>query len=792
MLNMEEYLRRPIVFIAMAFSAGIAGQYMWLINRMTLLIILIIVVLIIYMNFYKENNKKLLFVFIMIFTASAGALWFTVFDSKPSILSDFNEQEIGGEGIIISVSKKEEKNYKLVVMTNKIENSYAKEKTVIYYYGNLEEDYTLYNVVGRKIQFKGLVALPDQRRNPNTFDYRLYLKTIGIEALIRCDSENITFKEFIEGKGNRILNYLSEIKGEIYNNLLLSIGEKRAHIISGIMWGEKNNIDDDIMEMFRMNGTAHILAVSGIHVGLVYLYLNKLFFGRKNIFSDMVLILLLICYAAMANFSPSVMRAVTMITVHIISKHIYGRYDLLCSGAVTLIIMLSINPFSLFNVGFQLSFLAIFSLAVIGPFLQKIYTSFMNPAFALQLGLAPLTGYLFNYYSLASLIINIPVIFLASLIIPLGLLTIPITIFNLPFSAFQVIGNAMGYLIEMMLYLNDFVYTPGKSFFYIKSPLPSILFAYYFALFFCTSELFYILIKRKKYKVVKHVLVVWLIVTMVINSTMWDGFKKTDIIFVDVGQGDCLHIKSENGKNILIDGGGNINYDVGIKVLLPYLLKNGVEKIDAAFVTHLHQDHFDGIAALARIGFIENLYVYEGNVVNEESLLKKTGLDKRQIVYLVAEDNVIISGDISIKVLSPIKKEFSEYLNIDEKDENDNSLILKVIINEFSVLMTGDIDEKGESDLIMNNRKSNILDSDILKISHHGSRYGTSNEFLKTVNPKTAVIQVGKNNFGHPHPSIVEKIIKKDIMLYRNDENGAIGISFDEKDRHMEIITMIE
>ncbi|MBK5261940.1 MAG: DNA internalization-related competence protein ComEC/Rec2 [Peptostreptococcaceae bacterium] len=785
-------MRRPIVFIALAFSSGIVTQHLFKINTFFLVGLLIIGSIMAYIYSHKKNKINLLFAFIMITVAITGALWLTVADLKLSIISSFNNQQITGEGTVKSIVKKGEKIYKLVVVTNLIFNSPVEEKTIINYYGDLEKDYALYDLPGRKIYFDGLVILPDKRRNPNTFDYRLYLRTIGIGALIKCDPNELEINSTIEGKGNQILNYLSIIKGEISKNLVLSIGEKRSGLISGIMWGEKDNIDDDIMEQFRMNGTAHILAVSGIHIGLVYLYLNKLFWGRRNVFSDLVIIILLICYTAMANFSPSVIRAVSMIIVHIISKHTYCRYDFLCCGAVTLIIMLIMNPFSLFNIGFQLSFLAIFTLAVILPFMQKICSSFMNPIIALQFGLSPITAFTFNYFSLASLIANIPVIFLASLIIPLGLLTIPLTIFDLPFFNFHVIAHAMGYLTDAMLYINDFVYTPGKSFFYTKSPSVLFLLIYYFTLFFVTSELFLIIYTRKKYVLILKVMISILVIAILVNIATLDDFKKTDLVFVDVGQGDCLHIKAEDGKNILIDGGGNANYDVGINILLPYLLKNGVEKIDAAFVTHLHQDHYDGIAALARKGFIEKLYVYEGNIVKEEILLEKTKLTKEQIVYLVAEDNVIISRDISVKVISPKQKKFEEYLNIDEKDENSSSLILKVNIKGFSVLMTGDIDTEGESKLIDNNKQSDILYSDILKVSHHGSKYGTADEFLETVKPKVAVIQVGKNNFGHPHPSVVEKIRKKDIMLYRNDESGAIGISFDEKDKRMEIITMLE
>ena len=156
--------------------------------------------------------------------------------------------------------------------------------------------------------------------------------------------------------------------------------------------------------------------------------------------------------------------------------------------------MLIINPNALFNIGFQLSFLAIFSLAVLLPFLQKIHNSFITPIIALQFGLSPLTAFVFNYFSLGSVIANIPIIFIASLIIPLGLLTVPIVIFGLPDFLFDLFTAPIGYLMDAMLAINDLVYSPGNSFFYIKSPSILCMILYYFLLFFTTSEVFLIMV----------------------------------------------------------------------------------------------------------------------------------------------------------------------------------------------------------------------------------------------------------------------------------------------------------
>jgi len=787
-------LRRPIVFIALAFTLGIAVENLLKITIIVLISLLLIDFTGIYVFNRKRNNMNLLNILFIITILLAGALYLIIDDIKTSTISTYNNQMISGEGTVKNAIKKDDDVYKLVIDANLIMNSEVKEKTIINYYGNLEKDFAISDLIGREIYFSGIVTLPEKRRNPGTFDYSLYLKSIGIYSLIKCNQGEVNIGGNIKGKGNQILNGLSLIKGEMSKKLILSIGGKRAGVISGMMWGEKDNIDDDIMEEFRMNGTAHILAVSGIHVGLVYIYLNKLSGGRKNLSSDIIIIILLICYAAMSNFSPSVIRAVMMITVHIVSKHMFCRYDFLSCGAATLIIMLFINPYALFNVGFQLSFLAIFSLAVILPFMQKFCSTFINPIIALQVGLSPMTAFVFNYFSLSSLIGNIPVIFLASLIIPLGLLLIPLTIFHLPFFLFHIIAHAMGYLTAIMLYINDIIYIPGKSFFYIKSPSIMFMIIYYFIIFFITSELFYILYKREKYRLIIKALIAVLVLASIINVIIFDDFKKSDIVFVDVGQGDCLHIKTHNGENILIDSGGNMNYDVGAKILMPYLLKNGVTKIDAAFVTHLHQDHYGGVITLAKKGMIEKLYMYESNKAEEETILKETGLNEGQITYIAQGDKIVFDEGISVKVLSPIRKSAAYYeeQKSNQTDENANSLILKLDYNGISVLMTGDIDYNGEKNLINQYLGTEELSVNILKVSHHGSKNGTSDGFLETLKPKIAVIQVGKNNFGHPHPSVIEKIQNKDIMLYRNDKNGAIGISVNEKGKNIKIVTMLE
>ena len=228
-----------------------------------------------------------------------------------------------------------------------------------------------------------------------------------------------------------------------------------------------------------------------------------------------------------------------------------------------------------------------------------------------------------------------------------------------------------------------------------------------------------------------------------------------------------------------MDGGGSITHDIGKNTLKPYLLKNGARSVDGAFVTHLHTDHYKGIVELCREDMVERLYVYEGYMAREDEIIKDTGLDPEQIIYLHAGQKVMISNDISVEVLWPEKRSIREYERLTEGEEDENmfSLILKITIVGRTMLATGDVDTKCLDALAQ--KYGADLDIDILKAAHHGSKYSDSDAFAEAAKPEHVVFQVGKNNFGHPNEGIVEKFRRKGIMVYRNDLDGAVAFRFE-------------
>jgi competence protein ComEC len=208
-----------------------------------------------------------------------------------------------------------------------------------------------------------------------------------------------------------------------------------------------------------------------------------------------------------------------------------------------------------------------------------------------------------------------------------------------------------------------------------------------------------------------------------------------------------------------------------------------VRSVDLAVATHLHDDHYLGLKELAGKMKIRQFGTYEVNRLREQKILADNGLKKQNMLYLTEGDRVRIGKDIWIDVLYPAEHTDEEYekLLLEEENENSSSLILKVHYKSLTILMTGDLGLEGEQE-IMDYYEDNpeVLNADVLKIGHHGSRYSTGDSFLDAVSPKVAVFQVGKNNFGHPHPSVIDKCAKKGIIVYRNDLNGAIFFTYDE------------
>ena len=665
-------------------------------------------------------------------------------------LSQFEGQFNDYTGKIISVEEKDYKYYKVEIRINTVggKKFRSNENVLLNYYGIIEKPY---DMLYRNISFVASFAKAQETRNPHCFNYRKYLKSEGIGMTGTLGAFEIQNSEVTAANLRTRRKYEFSLP-ERFERFILKkkyefermVPEEVRSITLGVLFGDTDDLDEETYDSFRRNGTAHILAVSGLHVGILYGIYDRLQRKRKSRMLDLVFFFMLFTYGTLALWSTSIKRATIMIIASRIGKEFDLRYDSLTGLSFAALIIIMANPYAIFGVSFQMSFLAIMSIKFFEKVMPRNMPEVLVPTVSVTIGLGLYQAYVFNYFSFISVFVNIPIVYLAGYIVPCAIAAFMLFLMASGIGPFEMLLTGLGKLI---VFINEFASLRGKSAIDLASWNAGIVALIMFTLFFSVSETRYILNKRNNKEIIFKIYTCAVIFCLFIAKTTFSPITHDDIIFCDVGQGDCIHVRYGE-TNILIDGGGSANYNTGKNTLKPYLLKNGVTDIDLAFVTHMHTDHFKGIEELSECFRI-----------------------KKMVTESVAGEKYSVN-DLSIETLWP--------LSIDEggQEENSNCSVFLIRYGKYKIMVTGDLDEKGEKELISYYRgkgMENILKCDILKVGHHGSKTSTSEEFIQTVRPAIAVVQVGKNSFGHPTEEVLERLKNYGISVYRNDICGAIG-----------------
>ena len=661
--------------------------------------------------------------------------------------------------------------------------------------------------LGDLIDVSGEFEEPSVRRNYNGFDYKQYLKTKKIYGTIKVDFNKIKIVkknqiDTITLLAHKVKNYITYASDQMFPKEI-------SGLFVGILIGDKENITEEIEEDFKNSSLSHMLAVSGTHVSYIILGLSFLLsnFGKRytNIFS----ILFLIFFMYLTNFTASVVRACIMGIILLGSKILYRKSDIYVSMALSILIILIENPFKILDVGLILSYAGTLGIVVLYRiWSNEVKTKNKIIKYIINTLLITCSAQIFVFPIIAVYFNNVSITFFIS-----NLLATPVLAIIIIFGFFNIIvffiSNELGMIISIFLkmnieilifishscsnipYANLLVITP-KIIFVILYYLIILLYIITKKIYNIKEEWQYLsalekkeililkkIIKNKRKFIIKIISLI-LIITFV-NIIIINTNKETKIYFIDVGQGDSTLIITENKKNILIDGGGNVtnkNYDIGENILLPYLLDRGITKIDYLFVSHFDFDHVGGLYEIIDKLNVDNIIIPKNESISEEEkeFTKKAKEKHIKIYRLCQNDKIYIDKNTKIDILSPLNEE------IEENYINNNCLVFKFTYNNFSMLFTGDIEEIAEKEILKNVSK-NILKSDILKIPHHGSKTSSTDKFLECVNSKIALIGVGKNNFGHPSEEVIERLKSKNIKVYRTDLNGEIEIRVNNKNR---------
>lgn len=647
-----------------------------------------------------------------------------IININKSNISIYNNQKIINGKVIQCTSKQNKTQY---IIKNK-------EKVLINY------DQKTLCQLGSIIKVTGKTEVPKPNTNFFLFNYKNYLLSKNIK---------ITFKaEKIE-----IIKNNKQFKYKIINKLNKKINNyKSKKYMQSLILGN-NIIDEEIKESYQKNGISHLLAISGMHIlilsGTLLFILNKIL-KNQNI-SYIVIMLFLIIYMSITNFTPSIVRAILMFIVMTIKKQLNLKIESKMVLILIFCVFLLINPNYIYNLGFLLSFITSFYIMLFNK-ITKQYNTKSQKSFVISLiaFLASSPIIINNFFSLNLLspLINLVLAPLISdLIYPLSLISLVIK------PADDILFLLITFFENISLKLNKI------NFLTITLCHINIIFII----------LYYILITfiLHKWDKQKPYFLIFFLLTLIIHSSINILNPYTSLTMIDVGQGDSLLIKlKHNQGNILVDTGGQKRYDgkkefdIAKKITIPYLKAEGIREIDYLILTHGDYDHMGQAFNLIN-SFKVDKVILNNDKLNELELKLIKILEERNIPYYQ-----------NIKKLN-IGNNKLYFLNDKLYDnENDNSNVIYTKFNKIKLLLMGDAGVNVEKDIL---NKYIIENIDILKVGHHGSNTSSSKEFINKVNPKYCLISVGKNNrYGHPKKEVLNNL--RYTKVYRTDTNGSIKI----------------
>lgn len=666
-------------------------------------------------------------------------------------------------GIVRGIEEKDE-GYRIIIKPKSIKGV---KQIQVSYYDNSEFTSDIYSMLGAEITVYGELKIPEAASNYGCFNYRLYLYSRNIRFTMSAKYINcIAASDSVYWDYRRYICRTRDL-------FLSCFDEEERGFINGVIFGDKSDISENTIKEFNENSTGHILAVSGLHIGFLFALLKVLNGKRRSRISSGIIILIVLLYGEMTAWSPSTIRAVTVASLSLCHIYFEKPFDLLSAVSTSAVLILAFNPYQLFNSGFQMSFLALLGICFLTGPISHFVGEALAVLLAVQIAVIPVIVYYFCGFNPLSIFINIPIVFLASILVPFTIMLLMLTALSIHIPG--VFFTATEGLTDLIVDINRMLNFNGSFFINIRVVSIGLIVLLYILLFFICSEWLRVMIIRGNKEAILRCISCIIIPVICISAGTYNIFRNDEIVFVSVGQGDSVHINAD-GHNILIDGGGNENYNVGENILKQYLLKNGVNKIDLALLTHLHTDHYLGIFQLNNvfpIGKIGIPYAYsQADDIPDNALVIRE------------KYSINMSDDVRIDVIWPVE---SVETVTDTDDANENNTVYMVYYDNYRILVTGDLVEEDEREMISYYRGSDILKADVLKVGHHGSKTSTSEEFLDAVNPDIAVIQVGLNNmYGHPSEQTLARLSDRAIKIYRTDINGEVGLDLRKKSIHVD------
>jgi competence protein ComEC len=611
--------------------------------------------------------------------------------------------------------------------------------------------------------------------NPGAFNYRRYALTRGFQ-LEGWGREGTEIRLLGRDGGNMVLRAVADLRETMLTRIAADLPAEEGGVLKAMVLGDQSGLSEQIRKVFLLSGTYHILVISGFQVGFFAAVL--FFFARllrlPPVAGSLLTVLGVVLYTLVAGGSPPVVRAALMTGLYLLAV-IAGRgRDLYNTLALAGFILLLWNPLSLFDAGFQLTFAATGAILVavqrwdlshIARPWRWLLASLIASA-AASLGVLPILALHFNRASVTGIFANLIIVPLGGVVTALGMgYSLLLLLIR---EGFPPVQNLVLALTRTAVQAAQVFAALPLASVRLYTPTPLMVVTY-------SALLGLLLVRRFR----RRGLAIAICVALLLGQIGWKLLNRggeLQVTFLDVGQGDAIFLELADGKSILVDGGGTFDdrFDIGEQVVAPYLWYRWIRRVDVVALSHPQFDHTEGLRAV-----LENFLVgevWESGFPSYDStyLWLQNFVRERQIPLrrITRGDRIALGRGVVVTVLHPPRPFFIPRKGRLTTMSNNNSLVLHIDHQGLRLLLTGDIEEEGEASVL---DAGLMVEADLLKVPHHGSRGSSSASFLREVRPRWAVIQAGdRNPFGHPHHETLARYAAQGVEVFRTERDGAV------------------
>jgi competence protein ComEC len=671
---------------------------------------------------------------------------------------------------------------------------------------------------GDRISFRSAIRKPRNRGNPGEFDWELYCLTNNIRWLVSARGEDSIvvmdranpwgLKRMIHSLRNSMTRFIEKV----------AQGDNRA-ILKGVALGDRGELSQDLIRNFAGSGLVHMLSASGLHVGMVaimaialvwmatWIFPSILLFTPKRKLIAILSIPLMVLYCLLVGTRTPMIRAVIMgvaiAAAILLDRPFAGRdfrsvMESFSLPAIAALMILLMNPNSLFTAGFQLSFMAVVGITLLIPRIIALDQTTYRESEAifpdqraqspdywtsmLRLSFFRFWGWFFKVFiiSLSAQIILTPFLLWifhrapiysvwANLIAsPALAIALPLTLIS---SAISSLFPDLAYItVQPAIVLTDFITGIAKLF--ANLPYSSLGISSFSSFQFVASALLSITLLwifaragRSSIKVSAAIMAA-LIVCLAISGFTGSASDELEVTFLNVGRGDCALIRTPGGKSVLVDTGPKYPYfDAGESIALPFLRYVNVDNLEAVVISHMQSDHIGGLESVSKAASIGRFYY---NPVRDR--FKRDFPDNSRIIKADRSLAEFTIDRVRFRFLNLPGSRFSNQAR--PANLNNASCVLKIEYGSVGILFTGDIESETESALCPLGRE---LESTVLKVPHHGSNSSSAQRFLDKVRPKVAVISCSwPARGGLPAPDTIDRLKDTCEHVYWTGRDGAV------------------